>query len=221
MIGISREALARRAALDLEDGSYVNLGIGLPTMVAHFVPADRQIIYHSENGILGVGPPPPAHEADVDLVNAGKEPVTLIPGASIFDHTTSFMMVRGGHIDVALLGAYQVAEGGDLANWMTDREDRAPAVGGAMDLAVGAASVRVLMQHTMADGKPRLLRACTYPLTAAAVVKRIYTNLAVIDVVRSVGFVACEIAPDVSREELQLATGALLHFAPDVRRIAP
>jgi 3-oxoacid CoA-transferase B subunit len=217
MIGISREAMAWRAAQDLVDGSYVNLGIGLPTVAARFVPPDREIVYHSENGILGVGPPPAPGDEDPDQVNAGKEPVTLIPGASIFDHPTSFMMIRGGHLDVALLGAYQVSENGDLANWMTDGDRRAPAVGGAMDLAVGAASVRAILEHTMKDGSPRLLHRCTYPLTAAGVVKRIYTNLAVVDVVANEGFVVAEISPDVTRETLQRLTGAEIRFHPDLK----
>ena len=215
----SRETIAWRAAADLAEGSYVNLGIGLPTLVARFVPAGREIIFQSENGVLGVGPPPPPGTEDIDLVNAGKEPITLIPGASIFDHPASFMMLRGGHIDVALMGAYQVAENGDLANWATDREARPPAVGGAMDIAVGARNVHVLMEHTMRDGAPRLLRACTYPLTAIGVVKRIYTNLAVIDVQPGAGFIVREIAGDVTREELERASGAALHLAPDLKEM--
>jgi len=214
--GVSREAMARRAARDLTDGSYVNLGIGLPTLAARFVPDDREIVYHSENGILGLGPPPAPGTEDPDLVNAGKEPVTLIPGASIFDHPTSFMMIRGGHLDVALMGAYQVGENGDLANWATAGDRRAPAVGGAMDLAVGVASVRVIMEHAMKDGTPRLLHRCTYPLTAAGVVKRIYTNLAVIDVVAGTGFVVAEMAEGVTRDDLQTLTGPPLRFAAEV-----
>jgi 3-oxoacid CoA-transferase B subunit len=217
MSGISRDSMAWRAAQDLGDGAYVNLGIGLPTRAARFVPAGREIIYHSENGVLGLGPPPPPGEEDPDLVNAGKEPVTLIPGASIFDHPTSFMMIRGGHIDVALLGAFQVSEAGDLANWMAIGDRHAPAVGGAMDLAVGAASVRVIMEHVMKDGSPRLLERCTYPLTAAGVVSRIYTNFAVVDVVARRGFVVTELAPEVTRDELQSLTGATLYFAPDLK----
>jgi 3-oxoadipate CoA-transferase beta subunit len=213
MIGISRETMAWRAAQDLDDGSYVNLGIGLPTLAARFVPNDREIVYHSENGILGIGPPPAPGFEDPDQVNAGKEAVTLIAGASIFDHATSFMMIRGGHIDVALLGAYQVGENGDLANWVTAGDRKPPAVGGAMDLAVGARSVRVIMEHVMKDGAPRLLERCTYPLTAAGIVKRIYTNLAVVDVINDAGFVVVEIAAGVSRELLQSCTGAKLHFS--------
>jgi 3-oxoacid CoA-transferase B subunit len=217
MKGVSRESMAWRAAQDFVDGAYVNLGIGLPTLAARFVPDDREIVYHSENGILGLGPPPAPGAEDPDLVNAGKEPVTLIAGASIFDHPTSFMMIRGGHIDVALLGAYQVAENGDLANWITTSGAGAPAVGGAMDLAVGAKSVRVLMEHVMKDGAPRLLSRCTYPLTAAGVVKRVYTNLALIDVIAGTGFVVAEIAAGVTRDELQSVTGAPLRFSPDVK----
>jgi 3-oxoadipate CoA-transferase beta subunit len=210
---LTRDELAWRVAQDMPDGAYVNLGIGLPTRVAQFVPNDREVVYHSENGLLGVGPPPlPGHE-DPELVNAGKQMVTLLPGASIFDHPLSFMMIRGGHIDIALLGAYQVAANGDLANWATDREKAAPAVGGAMDLAAGAKRVWVLMEHTNKDGSPRLLERCTYPLTAPAVVNRIYTNLAVIDIDN--GFIVREIVEGCSLAELTALTAAPLRRAPD------
>ncbi|MFN2461707.1 MAG: 3-oxoacid CoA-transferase subunit B [Candidatus Velthaea sp.] len=205
---LSRDELAWRVAQDLPDGAYVNLGIGLPTRVAQFVPRDREVVYHSENGLLGVGPPPRAGEEDPELVNAGKQMITLVPGAAIFDHPESFMIIRGGHIDVALLGAYQVAANGDLANWSTDQAGMPPGVGGAMDLAAGAKRVWALMEHTMRDGSPRLLERCTYPLTAPGVVSRIYTNYAVIDVAD--GFVVREIIEGCSIADLQGITGAPL-----------
>jgi 3-oxoadipate CoA-transferase, beta subunit len=214
MIGIPRDAIAKRAARDLWDGAIVNLGIGLPTFVANFVPEGREIVYHSENGVLGVGPTPPKDKIDPDLINASKTPISLVPGASIFHHTDAFIMIRGGHIDLALLGAMQVSRDGDLANWSTGDEKMPPAVGGAMDLAAGAAEVRVLMEHTTKDGTPKIVDSCTYPLTAARVVKRIYTNLAVIDVTSS-GLVAREIAEGVSFDALQNATGAKLALAND------
>ncbi|GAC1402225.1 MAG: 3-oxoacid CoA-transferase subunit B [Candidatus Velthaea sp.] len=215
MNGLSRTEVAWRAAQDLPDGSYVNLGIGFPTLVARFVPAGREVMYHSENGLLGVGPPPHPGQGDPELTDAGKAMVTLLPGGSIFDHTASFMMIRGGHIDIALLGAYQVAANGDLANWATDRERSAPAVGGAMDLAVGARSVRVLMEHLTNDGRPRLLTECTFPLTARGVVRRIYTNFALIDI--DDGFHVRELLAGCSVDALQAMTGAPLRIARDCR----
>jgi len=203
-----RSRIARRVAQDLPDGAYVNLGIGLPTRVADHLPPDREIVFHSENGLLGVGPAPEADAADPDLINAGKSPVTLLPGASIFHHNDAFMMIRGGHLDYALLGAFQVSAAGDLANWITDGDDKAPAVGGAMDLAAGAREVWVLMEHCTRDGRPRILERCTYPLTAAGVVTRIYTELAVIAVDH--GLVVTELAPGVDFDHLQSATGAPL-----------
>jgi 3-oxoadipate CoA-transferase, beta subunit len=214
MNGIPRDAIAKRAARDLWDGAVVNLGIGLPTFVANYVPEGREIVYHSENGVLGVGPTPPKDKIDPDLINASKTPISLMPGASIFHHTDAFIMIRGGHIDLALLGAMQVSRHGDLANWSTGDEKMPPAVGGAMDLAAGAAEVRVLMEHTTKDGQPKIVETCTYPLTAPRVVKRIYTNLAVIDVTLS-GLVAREIADGVSFDALQAATGAKLALAND------
>ena len=204
----TRLAIARRAAQDLPEGAYVNLGIGLPTLVADHRPADREIIFHSENGLLGVGPAPAPDRADPELINAGKAPVSLLPGAAIFHHNDAFVMMRGGHLDYALLGAYQVAANGDIANWITDNDARAPAVGGAMDLAVGARQVWALMEHTTRDGKPRILERCTYPLTAAGVVTRIYTELAVIDV--QDGLHVRELADGVDFNHLQSLTGALL-----------
>lgn len=217
--GIPRDAIAKRAARDLWDGAVVNLGIGLPTMVANHVPDGREIVYHSENGVLGVGPTPPKERIDPDLINASKTPISLVPGASIFHHTDAFVMIRGGHIDLALLGAMQVSRDGDLANWSTGDEKMPPAVGGAMDLAAGAAEVRVLMEHTTKDGQPKIVDKCVYPLTAPRVVKRIYTNLAVIDVTAA-GLVVREIAEGVSFEALQGATGAQLALANDWTKLA-
>jgi 3-oxoacid CoA-transferase B subunit len=215
---LARDAIARRVAQDVPDGAYVNLGIGLPTQVANYVPADREVIYHSENGILGMGPAPEKGKEDPDLINAGKQPVTLLPGAAIFHHTDAFAMIRGGHIDLALLGAMQVAANGDLANWATGDEKFPPAVGGAMDLAAGAAGVWVLMEHTTKEGTPKILERCTYPLTAEGVVDRIYTNLAVIDVTPE-GLLVREMVPGLEFEDLQKKTGARLRLANDWRPI--
>jgi 3-oxoadipate CoA-transferase beta subunit len=215
---LTRDEIARRAGRDIPDGAYVNLGIGLPTLAANYVPADREVIYHSENGILGLGPAPKPGEEDPDLINAGKQPVTLVPGASIFHHTDAFAMIRGGHIDLALLGSMQVAANGDLANWSTDDEKFPPAVGGAMDLGAGARSVWVLMEHTTKNSSPKILERCTYPLTAAGVVDRIYTNLAVIDVTAD-GLVVREMAPGLEFAELKKQTGAKLRLANDWRVI--
>ena len=215
---LTRDEIARRVGRDIPDGAYVNLGIGLPTLAANYVPADREVVYHSENGILGMGPAPRPGQQDPDLINAGKQPITLLPGASIFHHTDAFAMIRGGHIDLALLGAMQVGANGDLANWSTGDEKFPPAVGGAMDLGAGAASVWVLMEHTTKDGAPKILERCTYPLTAAGVVDRIYTNLAVIDVTQD-GLVVREMVPGLEFSELQKKTGAALRLANDWRTI--
>jgi 3-oxoacid CoA-transferase B subunit len=212
--------MARRVALDIPDGSYVNLGIGLPTLVADVVPADREIVYHSENGILGMGPAPDPGTGDPALINAGKQPVTLLPGGAYMNHTDAFVMMRGGHIDITVLGAFQVSERGDLANWATDEATMPPAVGGAMDLAVGARRVLVMTSHTTKDGRPKLLPACTYPLTAAGVVDRIYTDLAVLDVTDS-GFLVRELVAGVSPGELQDRTAADLTFAGDLVALTP
>jgi 3-oxoadipate CoA-transferase beta subunit len=216
---LSREQVARRVARDVPDGAYVNLGIGLPTLVANFVPSDREVIYHSENGILGMGPAPAKGEEDLDLINASKQFVTLLPGAAIVHHTDAFAMIRGGHIDLALLGAFQVSADGDLANWSTGEGGAAPAVGGAMDLAAGAAAVWVLMEHTTKTGAPKIVRRCTYPLTAPRVVKRIYTNMAVMDVTPD-GLVVREIAAGFDFAALQNSTDADLTLANDWRAIA-
>jgi 3-oxoadipate CoA-transferase beta subunit len=205
-----KQRIASRVAHDLPDGSFVNLGIGLPTLVAERIPAGREIVFHSENGLLGMGPAPRAEDVDPELINAGKQPVTLLPGASIFHHNDSFLMIRGGHIDYALLGAFQVSANGDLANWSTGSGGAAPAVGGAMDLAAGARQVWVLMEHTTKEGKPRILERCTYPLTASRVVKRIYTDLAVIDIVNG-ALVVTDLSEGVTFERVQALTEAQLY----------
>jgi 3-oxoadipate CoA-transferase, beta subunit len=210
--------VARRIAADIPDGSYVNLGIGMPTLVADCVGADKEIVYHSENGILGMGPAPARGNEDWELINAGKQPVTLLPGGSFFHHTDAFLMMRGGHIDVTVLGAFQVSERGDLANWATDVVGMPPAVGGAMDLAVGARRVLVMTTHTTKDGRPKLLPHCTFPLTAARVADRVYTDLAVVDVAPD-GFLVREMAPGLTRDELQGLTAAQLGFADEVAEI--
>lgn len=213
-------AIARRIAADIPDGSYVNLGIGMPTLVADAVDPGKEIVYHSENGILGMGPAPEAGQENRELINAGKQPVTMLPGGSFFHHTDAFMMMRGGHIDVTVLGAFQVSERGDLANWRTDDVLHPPAVGGAMDLAVGAKRVLVVTLHTTRDGRPKLLPRCTYPLTAAGVVDRVYTDLAVLDVTPE-GFLVREMVAGLTPEELQSRTAAQLSFAGELRELAP
>jgi 3-oxoadipate CoA-transferase beta subunit len=217
---LSDVAVARRVARDIPDGAYVNLGIGMPILVGDVVGPDKEIVYHSENGILGMGPAPAPGEEDRELINAGKQAVTLLPGGSFFHHTDAFVMMRGGHIDISVLGAFQVSEGGDLANWITDVATMPPAVGGAMDLAVGARRVLVMTTHTTRDGRPKLLPRCTYPLTAAGVVDRVYTDLAVLDVGPG-GFVVREMAPGLTRAELQSVTAARLTFADDVVELDP
>ncbi len=206
---LTREQLAARVARDIPDGAYVNLGIGAPTAIANWLPPDREIFLHSENGILGMGPAPPAGDEDWDLVNAGKQPVTLLAGGAYFHHGDSFAMMRGGHLDLCVMGAYQVSCEGDLANWHTGEPDAIPAVGGAMDLAVGARQVFVMMTHATKDGAAKIVERCTYPLTAARCVDRIYTDLAVIDVTDR-GLVVREIVDGLSFDELQRRTGAPL-----------
>jgi len=209
MIKLSNAQIAWRAAQDIEDGAYVNLGIGFPEMVAQYQPAGRQAIFHTENGILDFGEPPAKGAEDWDLINAGKKAVTLNPGAAFFHHADSFAMVRGGHLDVAILGAYQVAQNGDLANWSTGPKG-VPAVGGAMDLVHGAKRVAVITDHVTKDGKPKLLESCTLPLTGVACVTRIYTSLAVIDIVEK-RFMLKEKLPALSLADLQAVTGARLY----------
>lgn len=177
----SKDALAARVAQDIFDGAYVNLGIGQPTLVANHIPADREVVLHSENGILGMGPAPAKGQEDYDLTNAGKQPVTLLPGGSYFHHADSFAMMRGGHLDICVLGAFQVSANGDLANWSTGEAGAIPAVGGAMDLAVGAKSTWVMMDLVSKTGECKVVSACTYPLTGLACVKRIYTDLCTLE----------------------------------------
>lgn len=205
----SRDDMARRVALDIPEGAYVNLGIGLPTMVANHLDKSREIFLHSENGILGMGPAPAAGEEDEDLINAGKQPVTLLTGGAYFHHGDSFAMMRGGHLDICVLGAFQVSVKGDLANWHTGAPDAIPAVGGAMDLAIGAKSVYVMMEHQTKTGESKIVQACTYPLTGIACVNRIYTDLAVMDVTPQ-GLVVRDIAEGMSLQELEKLTGVAL-----------
>jgi len=205
----SREEIAARVARDIPEGAYVNLGIGLPTLVGNFLPPDREIVLQSENGVLGMGPAPPPHAEDPDLTNASKQPVTLLPGGSFFHHGDSFAMMRGGHLDFCVLGAFQVSETGDLANWHTGAPGAIPAVGGAMDLAIGARHVYVMMEHTTKSGESKIVKKCSYPLTGLACVDRIFTDLAVIDVTRA-GLEVVEMAEGLSLEVLQRVTGAPL-----------
>jgi 3-oxoadipate CoA-transferase beta subunit len=213
---LSRRQIAWRAAQDIRDGAYVNLGIGLPTLVSDFIPKDREVVLHSENGILGMGPAPKKGEEDPDLINAGKGLTTLLPGGAFFHHNDAFLMIRGGHLDLALLGAYEVSEKGDLANWTVEDPSTPPGVGGAMDLAAGAKEIRVILEHNTKEGAPRIRKQCHYPLTAAGVVKRIYTNLAVIDVTPD-GLVAREIVEGLDFAGLQDKTEAKLTLANDWR----
>ena len=205
--GWTRDQIAQRVAQDIPNGSYVNLGIGIPELVAHHVPAGRTFIYHTENGLLGMGPSPAAGQGDPELINAGKRRVTMMPGAAFFDQATSFAMIRGGHLDLSVLGALQVAANGDLANWSTGADDAIPAVGGAMDLVAGVKRVFVMTTHMTKEGEPKLVQHCTYPLTGRAVVTRIYTDLAVIDVTAR-GFALVELAPGIPFDFVQERTGA-------------
>lgn len=207
--GWSRSEMARKVACDIPDGACVNLGIGIPELVAQFVPEDREVLFQTENGLLGMGPAPEPGQEDPELINAGKKPVTAIAGAAFFHHADSFAMIRGGHIDICVLGAMQVSESGDLANWSTGEADAIPAVGGAMDLVAGAKAVYVVMEHTTRAGEPKIVPRCGYPLTGRAVVRRIYTNLAVIDVTPG-GLVVRELAPGADFEFVQSRTGARL-----------
>jgi len=208
-VGRTREEMAQRLAQDIPNGSYVNLGIGIPELVARFVPDGRTLIYHTENGLLGMGPSPEAGEGDPELINAGKRRVTANPGAAFFHHADSFSMIRGGHIDLCVLGAMQISQYGDLANWSTGAPDAIPAVGGAMDLCAGVKSVYVITQHTTKHGEPKLVEKCTYPLTGVGVITRVYTDLAVIDVTPD-GFKLIELSPGVDFDYVQQRTGAQL-----------
>ncbi len=204
-----RNQMAARVAQDIPEGAYVNLGIGLPTMVANHLPSEREVILHTENGLLGMGPAPAKGEEDDDLINAGKQPVTALPGASFFHHADSFGMMRGGHLDICVLGAFQVSVKGDLANWHTGAPDAIPAVGGAMDLAIGARKVFVMMEHLTKKGESKVVSECTYPLTGMACVSRIYTDLAVLDVTPN-GLQVVDMVDGLSFDELTKLSGVEL-----------
>jgi 3-oxoadipate CoA-transferase beta subunit len=215
MSGWTREQMAQLVAADIPDGAYVNLGIGMPELVAQFVPDDREFLFQTENGLLGMGPTPPPGLEDPELINAGKKAVTAIPGAAYFHHADSFTMIRGGHIDVCVLGAMQVSGRGDLANWSTGEADAVPAVGGAMDLVAGVPRILVITEHTTKNGEPKIVAECTCPLTGRAVVDSVYTNLAVIDVTDA-GLVVRRLAPGITFEEVQTLTGVpLLRSKPE------
>ena len=205
----TRDRMAARVAQDIPEGAYVNLGIGLPTLVANHLPKEREILLHSENGLLGMGPAPAPGEEDHDLINAGKQPVTLLAGGAFFHHADSFAMMRGGHLDICVLGAFQVSASGDLANWHTGGPDAIPAVGGAMDLAIGAKKTFVMMEHLTKQGESKIVAACSYPLTGIGCVSRIYTDLAVIDVTPH-GLKVVEIVDGLSFDELQTLSGVPL-----------
>jgi 3-oxoadipate CoA-transferase beta subunit len=209
VVRLTREQMAARVARDIPDGAYVNLGIGLPTLVGNFLPKDRDIFLHSENGLLGMGPAPEKGREDPDLINASKEPVTLLTGGAYFHHADSFAMMRGGHIDICVMGAFQVSISGDLANWHTGAPDAIPAVGGAMDLAVGAKRVYVMMEHLTKTGESKIVSRCTYPVTGLSCVDRIYTDLAVIDVATE-GLRAVEIVDGLGLDDLRKLTGVAL-----------
>ena len=213
---MDRNQIAARVARDIPEGAYVNLGIGLPTLVANHIPQGREVLLHSENGVLGVGPKPAAGEEDGDLVNAGKEPVTLLAGGSFFHHADSFGMIRGRHLDVCVLGAFQVAVNGDLANWHTGAPDAIPAVGGAMDLALGAKNVWVMMEHQTKAGESKMVPRCTYPLTGATCVTRVYTDLAVIDITND-GLVASHLVSGLDIDALVKLSGVSMRLAESVR----
>ncbi|WP_417267397.1 3-oxoacid CoA-transferase subunit B [Celeribacter baekdonensis] len=216
-VALNNAQIAWRAAQDIEDGSYVNLGIGFPEMIAKFQPEGRDVTYHTENGVLGFGKAPLEGEEDWDLINAGKKAITLNPGASFFHHADSFAMVRGGHLDLAVLGAYQIGQNGDLANWRVGSKG-VPAVGGAMDLVHGAKRVAVVTDHVTKDGKPKLVEACTFPLTGVACVTRVYTSLAVVDI-EDGKFILREKVPGITLAQLQAVTGATLHVDGDVANL--
>ncbi|MBO1112099.1 3-oxoacid CoA-transferase subunit B [Bordetella petrii] len=209
---LTRDQIAARVAQDIPEGAYVNLGIGLPTLVANHLPADREVILHTENGMLGMGPAPAKGQEDYDLINAGKQPVTELPGCSFFHHADSFAMMRGGHLDICVLGAFQVSQRGDLANWHTGAPDAIPAVGGAMDLAIGAKDVFVMMELLTRDGQSKLVADCSYPLTGVQCVSRVYTDLAVFDIGAD-GVTVIDMFGDMSADELLRLTGLPLKFS--------
>lgn len=217
---LTRNQIAGLVANDIPDGFYVNLGIGIPTLVARHLPSDKDIILHTENGIVGLGPGDPNAPLDLDLINASKEPVSLLPGSSITDHVISFAMMRGGHLDLTVLGAFQVSAAGDLANWDTGAADTIPAVGGAMDLVAGARQLFVTMEHVTRHGEPKIVSTCTYPLTGKAVVDRIYTDLAIIDV-RDDGLLVTAMVQGMSFDLLQSLTACPLRIATDCRMLNP
>ena len=211
----NRDEMAARVAKDIPDGAYVNLGIGMPTLVANHLPKDREVILHSENGVMGMGPAPPPGEEDPDLMNAGKQPVTLLKGGVYFHHADSFAMMRGGHVDICVMGAFQVSATGDLANWHSGAPDAIPAVGGAMDLAIGAKQVFVMMEHLTKKGESKIVERCSYPLTSIGCVSRVYTDLAVIDITPE-GLKVVETVEDLTADELERMTGLPL-IAPQPR----
>lgn len=213
-LGWNLNEMAQKVAMDIHDGAYVNLGIGIPELVAGYIPEGRDVIYHTENGLLGMGPVPEPGQEDPELINAGKKCVTAIPGACYFHHADSFTMIRGGHLDICVLGALQVSEEGDLANWSTGEEGAIPAVGGAMDLVAGVKTIFVITQHTTKTGEPKIVKSCVYPLTGKNVVNRIYSNLAVLEVIDKKLFIK-ELAPGVTVEYLKHSTGATLHIKND------
>lgn len=217
---LDRNQLAWRAAQDFPDGGYVNLGIGIPFLAANYLPEGREVMFQSENGVIGVGPLARESEADIDLTGAGDQLITLRPGAALFDSAMAFAMIRGGHLDVTLLGGFQVSMTGDLANWDLRIPNKGPLVGGAMDLAIGARSVRVVMAHVTKEGDPRLVETCSYPLTGVGVVDRIYTDHAVVDVTPG-GFLVREILAGLSRDALEAMTAAPLEYAPDCGALNP
>ena len=215
---LSRRQLAWLAANEIPDGAYVNLGIGIPTLCADHMPSEKEVLLHSENGVLGFGPRPEEGEEDPDLVNAGKQPITMLKGGSYFVHSDAFAMIRGGHIDIAMLGAFEVSEKGDLANWTTNNPTFPPGVGGAMDLAAGAKQVWVLTEHVTRDGKPKIVTNCSYPLTSAQCVKRVFTDLAIIDI-SDAGLTVLGMVDGMSLEELQGLTVPTLVLSPECYKL--
>lgn len=213
---LSRHRLAQIVAAEIPDGSYVNVGLGIPTLVARYLDPSKEVILHSENGILGLRGLSPGETGDIDLINASKEHVQLVPGSSICEQATSFAMMRGGHLDATILGAFQVAANGDIASWSTGDPSAVPGIGGAMDLVAGAKRVIVTMEHLTRDGQPKLMERCQFPLTGCGVVTSIYTDLAAIEVVPGTGFLVRGLAEGVSREQLAAATAARLHWPEHV-----